>query len=482
MRDTDHAHAHARASRDRSSRRRLAARACLCLALALLPLPAVAEVILHAFNWRYADVAARAEAIRAAGYGAVLVAPAYKSSGSAWWARYQPQDYRVVQHALGDTEDFAMMVKALSAQGVATYADIVFNHMANEAAQRRDLHYPGAAVLGLYASSPAQFDRLTLFGDLRSNLFDAADFGPALCISNYEDEWQVRNGRLCGGSGDAGLPDLVATDRVVDAQRHYLRALEALGVRGFRIDAAKHMGFGHVRRVFDDHSRRGLKVFGEIITGGGAGNREFETFLKPYLRLTDHAAYDFPLHATLRDAFRFGGSLSLLVDPQSAGRALPGERAITFAITHDIPNNTGFRGLIMDATDETLAYAFLLGRAGGSPLVYSDNNESGDGRWRDAWRRADLVAMIRFHEAAQGSDMQVLAHGDCHLVFRRGSRGLVGINKCAHPVAARLDLGAGALWWNTDYVDVLGSGSTLRFSSSNPSIELPPRAARMWLR
>ncbi len=453
----------------------------ICIA-ALLPRTAAADAILHAFNWRYADVAARAEAIRAAGYRAVLVAPAYKSSGSAWWARYQPQDYRLIQHALGDTEDFAMMVKALSAQGVATYADIVFNHMANEAAQRSDLAYPGAAVLGQYAGNAAYFERQLLFGDLATNLLSAADFGPALCITDYDDEWQVRNWRLCGGSGDAGLPDLVATDGVVAAQQHYLRALKALGVRGFRIDAAKHMGLGHINRAFDADIRRGLKVFGEIITGGGAGNREYETFLQPYLRLTDHAAYDFPLHATLREAFRFGGSLSLLVDPLSAGRALPGERAITFAINHDIPNNTGFRGWIMDATDETLAYAYLFGRAGGAPLVYSDNNESGDGRWRDAWRRADLAAMIRFHDATQGSDMQVLAHGDCHLVFRRGSRGVVGINKCAHPVAARLDLGAGALWWNSDYVDVLGSGSALRFSSTTPSIDLPPRAARMWLR
>ncbi|MFN8901243.1 MAG: alpha-amylase, partial [Lysobacteraceae bacterium] len=59
-------------------------------------LPARAEVLLHAFNWRYADVAARAAEIKTLGYGGVLVAPPLKSEGSAWWARYQPQDYRVI--------------------------------------------------------------------------------------------------------------------------------------------------------------------------------------------------------------------------------------------------------------------------------------------------------------------------------------------------------------------------------------------------
>jgi hypothetical protein len=30
---------------------------------------------------------------------AVLVAPPLKSEGSAWWARYQPQDYRVIDQS-----------------------------------------------------------------------------------------------------------------------------------------------------------------------------------------------------------------------------------------------------------------------------------------------------------------------------------------------------------------------------------------------
>ncbi|MFN8900549.1 MAG: alpha-amylase family glycosyl hydrolase, partial [Lysobacteraceae bacterium] len=132
---------------------------------------ASADVILHAFNWRYADVQARADQIQAAGYRIVLVAPAYKSEGGAWWARYQPQDLRLVHNPLGDTTSFRNMVQALQARGIRVYADVVMNHMANEAWKRSDLNYPGSAVLSTYARNTTYYNGLRLFGDLRNNMF-----------------------------------------------------------------------------------------------------------------------------------------------------------------------------------------------------------------------------------------------------------------------------------------------------------------------
>lgn len=456
--------------------------ALLAMLAALLPLPAAADVILHAFNWRYADVTARANAIRDAGYRIVLVAPAYRSTGNAWWARYQPQDIRLIDNPLGNTESFANMVQALNERGIRTYADIIFNHMANEAAQRADLNYPGSAVLGQYAANRPYFNRQVLFGNISYNFLSAPDFGPAVCINNYSDVWQVQTWRLCGGGGDAGLPDLLANDWVVAQQQNYLRALKTLGVKGFRVDAAKHMSNSHINRVFTADIKSGVHVFGEVITGGGAGELEYDRFLKPYLDATGHSAYDFPLLNSLRGAFGFGGSMNRLVNPLATGQALAPERAITFTVTHDIPNNAGFRYLIMDRTDETLAYAYILGRSGGVPMLYSDNNESGDNRWVNAWNRADLKAMIRFHNAAQGSDMQVLSYSDCHLLFRRGNRGIVGINKCGSTVTTSINMSNSVLWWNTNYTDALGSGSVVRISSGSYSFSLPARKARMWLR
>lgn len=441
-----------------------------------------AEAVLHAFNWRYADVQARAAEIQSAGYKAVLVAPAYKSEGSAWWARYQPQDYRVVHHPLGDTTAFRSMINALNARGVKVYADVLLNHMANEAYKRSDLNYPGSAILSTYAGNTTYYNGIRLFGDLRYNFLSASDFGEARCITNYSDVWQVQNWRLCGGGGDVGLPDLRNTSYVIGQQQAYLNALKAMGVKGFRIDAAKHMPNSHLNAVLTSQIKSGMYVFGEIITGGGAGELEYDRFLAPYLQQTDHAAYDFPLHNQIRGAFSFGGSMSQLVDPGAYGQALPGARALTFTVTHDIPNNSGFRYAIMDPTDETLAYAYIFGRNGGNPMVYSDNNESGDNRWVNAYRRNDIKGMIRFHNAVAGNDMQVLSHGNCHIIFRRGSLGIVGINKCGSTVNASVNMNNSVLWWYANYTDTLGSGSVVNIGSSNYTFSLPARSARMWLR
>lgn len=459
-----------------------ACRWLLVLGLLCATASAQADVVLHAFNWRYATVEARAAQIQQAGYKAVLVAPAYRSEGSAWWARYQPQDYRVIDNPLGDTIAFASMVQALEARGVRVYADVILNHMANESAQRPDLNYPGSRVLGIYASNPGYYGGIRLFGDLANNFLGGYDFGPASCIADYNDVWQVQNWRLCGGGGDKGLPDLVANSWVIGQQQAYLQALKALGVKGFRIDAAKHMPNSHMNAVLTSSIKSGVHVFGEIITNGGAGTTEYDRFLAPYLQATDHGAYDFPLFNQIRTAFQPGGSLSQLVDPGAYGQALPNARAITFTVTHDIPNNGGFRYLILDATDETLAYAYILGRNGGVPLLYSDNNESGDNRWVNAWQRTDLVRMIGFHNAVQGDDMQVLSHGSCHLVFRRGNRGIVGINKCGSTVNATVNMNNSVLWWYTNYTDVLGSGSVVNISSGSYTFVLPARSARMWRR
>ncbi len=158
-------------------------------------------------------------------------------------------------------------------------------------------------MLGQYAANPQRYAALRLFGDLSQNFLSASDFGPAQCITNYNDPYQVRTYRICGGGNDPGLPDLVGNDWVVQQQRNYLLALKALGVTGFRIDAAKHMTFDHLNKVLDAQVRSGVMVFGEVITGGGSGNSDYDQFLAPYLQATPHAAYDFPLFNSVRNAF-----------------------------------------------------------------------------------------------------------------------------------------------------------------------------------
>ena len=445
-----------------------------------------ADVILHAFNWRYDEVTNKAQEIAELGYKKVLVSPAYKSTGNAWWARYQPQDYRIIDNPLGDSNEFKTMVQALKTQGVETYADIVFNHMANEQWKRSDLFYPGTELLHDYLADFNYINSITLYGDVKKGLFSARDFhgtfdqGGPKCISNYHNVGDVQYNRLCGAAPDAGLPDLSPNNWVISQQKAYLKALKQLGVTGFRVDAAKHMSNDHINAVFDADIKNDLHVFGEIITTGGAGSVDYDNFLLPYLSQTNHSAYDFPLFAQIRSAFSFSGSMSQLVNPQAYGQALAGNKAITFSVTHDIPLNQGFRYQIMDATDEHLANAFILGRDGGVPMIYSDNNESGDNRWRDLYKRNDIQGMLKFHNATHGSSMQLISHNRCVLFFKREHKGVVGINKCDTGQDIWVDTHHDNLWWHRYYRDTL-SEDVQKISSQWHKFYLPPRKARMWL-
>ena len=397
------------------------------------------DVILHTFDWPYSEVATRAEEIASLGYCSVLVSPPMKShkleEGTDWWQRYQPQDYRVIDNQLGNTEDFFNMIKALCRHGVHVYADVVFNHMANEFYKRADLQYPSDKDIEMYQHGWDEYQSQLLFGDLSQPLFGEEHFVEAFGISDWKDPWQVQNGRITGGLGDPGLPTLRVCDYVVEQQKCYLKALKGMGVKGFRIDAAKHMTMDHLRQVWTDDIAEGVHIFGEIITDGGVTKEEYETFLQPYLQHTNLSAYDFPLFHTLFETFQRHGSMKSLVDPYCFGQALSNNRAITFAITHDIPNNDGFRGLLLNEEEEWLAYCYILGRDGGVPLVYSDLDTSGildaggKPRWKGAWKDPRMAKMIAFHNQVHGEHMIPVLVDDDLIVFARGEKGIIAINK-----------------------------------------------------
>ncbi|UTA46961.1 alpha-amylase family protein [Simiduia sp. 21SJ11W-1] len=452
----------------------------LCVgALALagsLPGLASADVILHAFNWHYNDVKNKANEIANIGYKAVLVAPPLKSSGCAWWSRYQPQDLRVIDHCLGNKQSFKAMVDALKAKGVVVYADIVLNHMANERNGATD--FPGNSTLNTYANNRSYWNNQKLFGNLDYGLFSSWDFHEAKCISDYNNVWQVQNWRLCGAYPDKGLPDLNPNSYVVDQQRAYLQALKNLGVKGFRVDAAKHMTNWHINQVFTSSIKNGMHVFGEVITGGGTGSSDYKNFLGPYLNETDHDAYDFPLLNAMRNALKPSGWMSSLENPQGSGDALPGHRAVTMPITHDIPTNDGFRYLIMNHTDEHLAYAYVLGRKDGAPMVFSDKTGTDNNRWVDDYKQGDIKSMVFFHNRVRGQGQAGVWADQCVLAFRRGKEGLVGLNKCGEERWIKLNTD-GNYYWYRNYRDAL-SGETFSIDSSVKWVRIPGRSARMW--
>ena len=443
---------------------------------------AQADTILHAFNWKYSDITSQAKQIAQAGYKKVLISPPLKSSGDQWWARYQPQDIRLIDSPIGNKQDLQALIAALNTEGVDVYADVVLNHMANESWKRSDLDYPGSELLSQYSQNMTYYNQQKLFGDLSLGQFSANDFHPAGCITDWSNPGHVQYWRLCGGDGDTGLPDLDPNSWVVGQQRLYLQALKDLGIKGFRVDAVKHMSSYQISQIFTPEITAGMHVFGEVITSGGKGSNDYHAFLEPYLNDTNHGAYDFPLFASIRAAFSYNGSMSLLHDPHAYGQALPNERAVTFTITHDIPTNDGFRYQIMDPVSEKLAYAYVLGKDGGTPLIYSDalatEEDKDNGRWKNVWNRSDMVSMVSFHNEMQGKPMQTIYSDQCLLIFKRDKQGLVAINKCAEERSYTIDTYNHEFNWYTPYQDKLSDHSET-ITSRYHNLSVPAQTARM---
>ena len=433
------------------------------------------DVILHAFDWKYTDIAERAERIAAFGYGAVLLPPPLYSdeNGQDWWQRYQPKDYRVLRSNLGRKADLVAAIGALHAHGVKAYVDIVFNHMANE--WRPDpLNFPGAAELARYQRERDSFAADRLYGKLDDGLFSPDDFNTGGNIQDWLDKHQSTEHSL------SGLPDLELNSWVVEQQRTCLRELNALGCDGYRVDAVKHLPGEHIRQVFATDDLAGRFVFGEALT---ANDREEQIFLWPLVEETAMAFYDFPLHETLRRVFSPRGSMRELVDPAVCGQALPWRRAVTVAVTHDIPNNDGFRWQLLDPQDEFLATAYIMGRDGGVPMVYSDQNESAGrypedrDRWANAWDRGDIAAMIAFHNGVHGEHQRPLYEADGFLVLARGDRGIVAINKTAEWQQTRI-------WtWGLRHGRYRCQihGHDMEVGGEHFDFAIPPRQAQMWL-
>ena len=450
------------------------------------------DVILHAFDWSYATVTERAPAIAKAGYGAVLVTPPLKSPITAqcrWYQRYQPQDFRVISNCDGDKESFVTMVEALNQVGVLTYADVVVNHMANE--RNGATTFPGDETLADYASESDYWQQQQLYGDLDHDLFSAEDFHAPSCIQDYTNRQEVIRGRICGAGDDPGLPDLRDTvsgeNWVLDQRQQYVQSLYDLGVRGFRIDAAKHMPNGAIRYFIPEKIAKNAVVFAEIITHGGVGDREYSLFLEPYLRelSTEFAAYDFPLLNAIQQAFSWGKPLSDIAQPYETGNALESRRAITVVTTHDIPYNEGFRHLIMDPTDEDLAYAYIMGREGGTPMVFDDGTtarppfgQTDNGRWQSVWNRDRITRMIAFHNQMHNTSMEVLHTDRCSLLWRRKKKGIVAINKCGEP--QEITISTFKFRWHHPYQDILSEAAPIEINGPEFTFQLPERSAQMW--
>lgn len=228
--------------------------------------------IFHAFDQNYAEVEKIVCTIGSQGYTHVQIAPAQKSNPSPkWWARYQPLDFSVIE-GRGTEQDLKRLIDKAHSCQVKVIADVVFNHMSDLPQYAATLSYPQ---------------------------FGPEDFHPP-CSINYNDGNTVSevNCRL------GNLPDLdQGRKKVRDVEQAHLSKLLALGVDGFRFDAAKHMAPEIVKGYIDyvDRESRGAAWnYLEVI-------EDHDTSAERYNWIA--AVTDFVLYNSMKTAFSFGGDL-----------------------------------------------------------------------------------------------------------------------------------------------------------------------------
>ncbi|MFZ2360275.1 MAG: alpha-1,6-glucosidase domain-containing protein [Anaerolineae bacterium] len=449
-----------------------------------------AGVFVHLFEWRWADIEKECTFLADKGYTAVQVSPpnehlvptadqgGQSASDYPWWARYQPVTHLAGPSTFtsrsGTWAEFTSMVSACDALGVGVYVDAVINHMADI-----QVGSPPAGTAGTQYQS-------TMPGRFYGPQYQADDFHSDCTISNYGDRRQVQQCKL------SGLPDLNTGKSDVQSELHtYLQALLTAGVKGFRVDGAKHMAAQDIAAIFNGLTGN-FYVFQEMIDAASERVRDWE--YTPNGDVTEFA-YPYAIGAAFDDACT--GSLSDLQNRFSQPDMLPSRFAQVFSDNHDNQRGHGVATgqCIVDHRDgqeHVLANIFALAYPYGHPSVMSSyywqndaTNNSNDsygpptvnggpgssgatlpvfvdgdnipdncagtytwGKWACEHRRTSTANMVKFRQVTAGQPIvhwQNIGNAPTdHIAFGLGDKGFVAINRTGSSAVTTYQTGMAA--------------------------------------
>ena len=191
-----------------------------------------ASVGMQMFEWNWTSLTTECtNVLGPEGVDWILVSPPQESiQGTTWWVNYQPVSYKL-ENNLGTRDQFIAMVNACNAAGVEVIVDAVINHMASGGALNQGT---AGSTYSAYNYPAAGYSSADFHATLPSK-------DPNYCSSarsiNYSDPFSITHCQLLGLNDLATeKPSVRAT---IDA---YLNDLLSIGVSGFRIDAARHIG------------------------------------------------------------------------------------------------------------------------------------------------------------------------------------------------------------------------------------------------
>ncbi len=402
------------------------------------------------FEWSWNDLATECtQFLGPQGYGGIQISPphAAKVTGN-WWDVYQPVNYVALTSKMGTPAQLQAMINTCHAAGVRVYADVVVNQMAGDSGTATDGSSWNAATLAYPYFSASDFHAAC---DIQSS-----DYNSAAGRSN------VQNCRL------VGLPDLNSESSYVRGQVvNYLNALLALGIDGFRLDAAKHQAAASLQAIMSSvkathattNQGEAIWVTQEIVPDG-------EVIRSDYFPIG--TVNEFQFTYAMRDAWRNLNGSSPSTIPAMMGTwnnwggtwgFVQPTNATVFVNNWDTERN----GSSLDASNYTgatndtqgshrydLANIFMLAQGYGEAQLHSGfrfTNQDQDRpstspysggvaqinvNWDFIHRWGDIAPMVKFRSAAHGQAQQNWVTGNANqIAFGRGNVGFVALNNTA---------------------------------------------------
>ncbi len=411
-------------------------------------------VFVQLFEWKWQDVARECETyLGPKGFKAVQISPPQEhvvlpGKGYPWWQNYQPVSYNI-DSRMGNRSEFQDMVGRCKAAGVDIYADVVINHMAAGS---------GTGSAGnTYTNNGAHAYTYPGIYQLQDFHWNVA--GPRNCQNaggeiNYQNQHSVQDCEL------VSLPDLATeTEYVRSRIADYLVDLYSLGVRGFRVDAVKHIDPADMDAILGKVKARvgsGFYVVQEIIDLGGESVKK-----EWYYNSGD--VNDFVYGRKLAEQFRNqnGQKIANLKSFGESWGLVRADRAVVFTNNHDMQRGEAASYLTFRDNDNhfifSLGNIFMLAWPFGYPQLMSsydfgnfDQGPPSDGNgktrsiyappdamtpncfgeWKCEHRWREIGNMVGFRNAASSVPVNDWwDNGNNQIAFGRGSKGFVVINR-----------------------------------------------------
>ena len=312
------------------------------------------------FEWKWTDVARECETyLGPKGFAAVQISPPNEhnwiTSGDGapypWWMRYQPVSYSLDRSRSGSRAELIDMVNRCNTAGVGIYVDAVINHMTS-----------GSGTTSSAGNDPwgvESYPRVP---------YGVNDFHSTCTVSNYQDASNVQTCQL------VGLQDLNTGASYVRGKiADYLVDLANIGVKGFRVDAAKHISPTDLGAIISAVNARVATPpfwFLEVIGASGEAVQPSQYFgLGNNLATVTEFAYGPQLFGKFA-----GGRLADLRTFGESWGLMPSNKAVAFTDNHDKQRGHGGGGNYLtyhNGPTYDLANVFMLAWPYGYPVIMS---------------------------------------------------------------------------------------------------------------